>query len=490
LSVAPPTQLVSGFLQDGDRVLLATKNLVSALGDDLSEIVSSPIETFEEEASNRIVDPSLQGQGLAATILEVASPDLTEDALSPQTIDEISDKTPEDDSSEKPKLISVVLGKIKRLLTGWRGYFPKSGKGRLILAFLLIAVIAGGIGFKYKTNQDQQRKARFDQILQSAKDDLNQAEGLASLNPGEAKNKLEGAKDKVKKALELDPKSTDAQNLKKQIEEKSSTILQESNISAFPLFLDLDLVKKNFKAKTLNLSSGKMLLLDPDTKTLVLLDVAKKSNQILAGSEKLGEASLASLNGELGFVYSKDKGLIRIDSTNQKVSTVSKVDDDWGKIQDLYAFAGNIYILDSLKNQIWKYLPTSDGYSDKREYLTKDTKIDLSNTLRMQIESSVYILKQSGEIIRLTRGEKDNFSPSGIPSGIKDPKSIFVSSDTDNLYLLDSGNSRLLILTKTGAYKGTISGQKFSSATDLVVDEKGKKVYLLEGSKIYSVDLK
>ena len=108
----------------------------------------------------------------------------------------------------------------------------------------------------------------------------------------------------------------------------------------------------------------------------------------------------------------------------------------------------------------------------------------------MQIESSVYVLKKEGEMLRFTRGDKDNFSYEGLDKPVKDPKSFFVSSDTDNLYLLDSGNSRLLILTKTGVYKGQISGDKFAQSSDLVVDEKGKKVYLLDGGKIFQVDLK
>ena len=252
----------------------------------------------------------------------------------------------------------------------------------------------------------------------------------------------------------------------------------------------MDLVKKNFRATQISMSDGKILLLDPAVKTLVVVDLSKKSNQILAGSDQLGEASLSSLNGPLAFVYSKDKGILRVDTTNQKIASVSKKDSSWGDIHDIYSFAGNIYLLDSQKNQIWKYLPTADGYSESREYLTKGTTVDLSKALRMQIESSVYILKSGGDMLRFTRGDKDNFSYSGVPSGLKDPKSFFVSSDTDNLYILDSGNSRLIILTKTGSYKGTISGDKFATATDLVVDEKGKKVYLLDGSKIYSVDLK
>jgi len=313
---------------------------------------------------------------------------------------------------------------------------------------------------------------------------------LATLNPADAKSKLDSALSKVNRALTLKPKDTDAQNLKKQIEQDAPLVLQQFKVNEFPLFLDMDLVKKNFRASQFSLSDGKILALDPAVKTLIVIDISKKSNQILAGSEQLGEAAFSSLNGPLAFVYSKDKGVLRIDTTNQKTSSVAKKDSEWGEIRDIYSFAGNIYLLDSTKNQIWKYLPTTEGYSDKREYLNKTTKVDLSGALRMQLESSVYVLKSGGEMLRFTRGDKDNFSYSGVPSGLKDPKSFFVSSDTDNLYILDSGNSRLLILTKTGSYKGQITGDKFATVTDLVVDEKGKKVYLLDGSKIYQVELK
>src|SRR5207249_1622549 len=100
------------------------------------------------------------------------------------------------------------------------------------------------------------------------------------------------------------------------------------------------------------------------------------------------------------FIYSKDKGVLRVDTTNQKVTSVTKTDKEWGNVADIYGFGSNIYLLDTGRNQIWKYLPTSEGYSDKREYLTKDTKADFSSFLRMQIESSVYILKKGGEILR------------------------------------------------------------------------------------------
>jgi len=496
LSVGAPSQLISGFLQEGDRLFLSTASLTHFLGYDLSKLLDLPIDTFEEEIAMRIGgSTNTEDQGLAALAVEIESTpeeaDLEEVEM-PNLQDESTYEQSEVATVKTDLMLKIRKALVRSLNFLWqkKRHFPKSNRGRLILAIMLIVIIGLGVGYKVKVSKDAQIQASFNKSLQSAKDDFNAAKGLASLSPADAKGKLDTARGNVNKALSLKPNNREAQDLKKQIEQDSDTILQQSSVSDFPLFLDMDLVKKNFRGSLMSLSNGKLLLLDPAVKTLVSIDLAKKSNQILAGSEQLGDATVASLNGGLAFVFSKDKGVLKTDITNQKLTIVSKKDSDFGEIRDIYGFGGNVYLLDSLKNIIWKYLPTPDGYSDKREYLNKGVKVDFGSVTRMQIESSVYVLGKDGQMLRFTRGDKDNFSYGGLDKGVKDPKSFFVSSDTDNLYLLDSGNSRLLILTKTGAYKGQITGKEFAESSDLVVDEKNKKVYLLDGSKIYSVDLK
>lgn len=492
-------QLISGFMEIGDRLLFATHNLITFLDEDLNASLELPIEEFEEEITDRIGVANLEDQGLAALLIEAeigqsGETEVIQDEIIPNIDQEPETQTYNlggDESKVNP------LSVFKKVSRGFISFFwhqrtrlPKSNRGRLILAILLIAVLAVGVGFSVKAKKDSQSQVEFNLALQIAKDELNAAKGLSSLNPAESKLRLDKAKEQIDKALSLRPKNAEAQDLKKQIEKDSPSILQQFEVSEFPQFYDLDLVKKNFRATQMSLSGGKILVLDSSVKTLISLDIAKKSNQILAGLEQLGEAVFASLNGEMAFVYSKDKGVLKIDTQNQKVATVSKADEGWGEINDLYSFAGNVYLLDSGKNMIWKYLPAEGGYSDKREYINKTTQADLANASRMQIESSIYVLKNNAEVLRFTRGDKDHFSFEGLPSPVKDIKSIFVSSDTDNLYLLDSGNSRILILSKTGVYKSQIMGNKFSQVTDLVVDEQGKKVYLLDGGKIYQVDLK
>ncbi len=494
LSVGSPNQLISGFLEEGDRVLLATQSLTAFLGDDLSKALGLPLPSLEEEIKDRIGASNLENQGLAALCIDLEQEEKEVPSIQNNTNvyqDEIQSETfnqPNIKNGNILKLVKRIFAGLFKFLWQQKKYFPKSNRGRLIIAVVLMVVITLGVGFKIIANKNAKKAAEFNQVLQSARDDFNSAKGLSTLNSTEAKSKLDKAQEKVNLALKLNPKSNEAQDLIKQIEQESPHILQQFSVGDFPQFYDMELVKKNFRASQISMSGEKILLLDPVIRTLVTVDLTKKSNEILAGSEQLGEATLFSLNGAFAFVYSKDKGILRIDATNQKSAQVAKKDSDWGEVHDIYSFAGNIYLLDS--GQIWKYLPTADNYSEKREYFSKNTKVDLTAALRMQIESSVYVLKKGGEILRFTRGDKDSFSFEGLPTPVKDPKSFFVSSDTDNLYLLDSGNSRLLILGKTGVYKSQITGEKFASATDLVVDEKGKKVYLLDGSKIYSIDLK
>ncbi len=259
-------------------------------------------------------------------------------------------------------------------------------------------------------------------------------------------------------------------------------------VSDFALWLDLDLVKKGFKPSNISLSFGKLLSLDLKNQSLVALDTGSKTQQILAGEDKVGKGEKASLISDQAFVYSGDKGVIKVDTENKKAEQIIKKDDAWGNIADIFGFGGNVYLLDSSTGQIWKYLPTEAGYSDKREYLKE--KADLKEAKKMQIDSSVWILKRGGDILKFTQGAQDHFAISGLDKDLKDVNSFYITDQTDNIYLLDSGNNRLVVLDKTGKYQAQYQSPQFANFSDLVVDEGKKKVFLLQGSKIYTMELK
>src|SRR3989344_3449063 len=396
-------QLVSGFLQEGDRVILATQSMVEFLGGEFTSSLELPINEWEEEITEKLkaVDAPVQ----AGLILEFGEKEI-DTGLEEAVLPEASVRSnPVGQMFSKVRIPNPL--KIFRLL-------PKSGRGRLILALILILSLGLGIGYQYKSGRDREQARQFEELFLSAKGDFDAAKGLANLDPSASKAKLASAKDSLNKALALKPNETAAKELKAQIETEEAGILQQFEVPKLPEFLDLTLIKDGFKAEHLSLSVNKLLLLDKDTGSLVSVDLKTKSNQVLAGKDALGKAEKASVNGDNAFVYSEDKGIVKVGLTDKKASSVTKKDSEWGTIVDLAGFASNVYLLDTgnppTGGQIWKYLATSSGFSDKREYLEKDVKADFNNAIRMQIDSSIYVLKSGGDIVRFTKGAADNFA--------------------------------------------------------------------------------
>lgn len=475
-------QLISGALKPGDLIALTTNNLLDLIGHDLPNWSETPLDEMEEEINDLL--PQSTGGPVAGVLIQVPriEKEIKEDHFT--EIELLPNPAPKKRGPVVylPKLIAFSKRFMNR-------FWPSSVRGTAILGLGLLLVVLVGAGFVYRHKKDTETTAIFDSHLQTATTSLGQAESLKDLDAQTAASQLAKAKSEVSLALKMKPEDNSAINLQKQIEEAAGSILKVYPVSDFPLWLDLDLVKRGFSATQLSLSHGNLLLLDPTSDVLIKIDLTTKAPQILAGPADLGQGKLASLNGDNAWVFSTDKGVLKTDLSSQKTTIAIKPDSGWGRIDDIYGFASNLYIVDEGKNQIWKYVPVENGYSDRLSYFKDGTSAALVGTKRLQIDSSVWVLRNGGEIDKYTEGVADFFSFAGLDKPVVDPKSFFVSDQTSNLYLLDSGNSRLLVLDKKGNYKAQYTSGSFANFTDLVVDEAGKKAYFLQGGKIFQMDL-
>ncbi len=470
--------LVSGMLKPGDRVVMATKSLVELLDGDSGSLSRFPIESLEDEVAAHL--PEADPYPVAAIVTE------EEAVIEPETENIIIEEKVASSFENRTNFKETAgqLGKslVRRL--------PRSRKGVAILIIVIAVLVGAGLFFNAQSKKDSEISANFEGRLKIASEEYSKAQSLKDSDSQAALASLTLAKSAVDDALKIKPQDGRALDLKRQIEEGSGGVMKVYQIGDFPLWLDLDLIKKGLTAKKLSFSLGNILILDETAATLVEVGITNKSQQTLAGQEKLGEAKLASLNGEIAWVYSEDKGMVRVDTKSKEVKVGIKSDDEWGRVVEIFGFAGNVYLLDSDKNQIWKYVPVVSGYSDKQSYFKEEVKANLSDVKKFQIDSSVWVLRGGGEILKFTQGSTDFFSLQGLDKPVRDPKSFYVSDTTDNLYLLDSGNNRLLVIDKKGVYKAQYQSDKLGTFSDLVVDETGKKVYLLDGSKIYVMELK
>lgn len=410
------TQLISGHIQEGDRMLFITNSLEGYLkafskeeGSALKQLIKVDTDTFEEEVTSAL--PQVERLEPVAAILIDYHSDLKQ--------------KPEIVSLEGEQVETKLGTHLPQIKLPHLSLKPKLLVGGLILMVLFISVILF-IFFTRAESLPPQSEAPTDSQNQNP---------LSNLNP----------------------------------------------LPKPELFMDLSLVKEGFKTNNLSISQSNALLLDNEAKTLVLVDLKDKKNQILAGKEKLGDASLASLNGDFAFVFS-DKGVVRVDIKSLTTQIVTKPDEKWGEIRDIVGFASNVYLLDTTGNQIWKYVPTESGYSDKFTYLTEDTKADFTQASSMQIDASIWVLK-ADTIEKFTRGAKDHYA---MPE-VGQIKSFVVSERGDHVYILS--DDKLTVTDKTGKKVKEYTDDSLKFTEDLLIDEDDKILYLLQSNNLYTVKL-
>lgn len=481
-------QLLSGFMEEGDRLLLLNCNL------DPDEPNLEQNLVFSTDFAEELLQENKEG--LETALDDLISQQRITFPLSVAVLD-LTKETPIDEIKTPPKIRENPLKKIP--VINVKNYFKIlpllikeiwSLKLKYKIVFILALILIIGLSLfifsflsKSKITQDQIKLN-----LAEAQQKFSQAKEVSETDRSQSKQLIDESKSIVERVLSQDKTNSQALAFKKQIEDSAPEILRIYKVDNFSVFLSLDLIKKDFSSKRLAFSVGELLLFDPNQKSLVALSLENKTNRILAGEREVGNVEAFSLNGDNGFTYSQDKGVTNIDIYSRKVLAGVKPDASWGHIADLYAFAGNFYLLDTVNGQIWKYFPLDSTFSERQEYLKGEA--DFKGALRMQIDSSIWVINSDSDILKFTNGEHDSFTIQGLDQPFGKLTSFFVSSDTNYLYILDQENSRVVLLEKNGKYHSQYQGNKFSTADDLVVDEENKKLYLLEGNKIYQLDLK
>ncbi|MCL4387326.1 hypothetical protein M1307_02940, partial [Patescibacteria group bacterium] len=342
---------------------------------------------------------------------------------------------------------SQFLSFLKKVKLPKIGEVNKSGKLILIVVVVIAALLSGSIYLNVKRQNDAKIKTIFNQVYQQAQDKYNEGQSLSELNQNLARDSFTAAKKII-------------DDSKGKLPEGSN---EEKTIN--------DLAEKIDKALTstsgVNSSSAK--------------EASSNSSSLLAFEIKSSGTSFAT-DGKSNF-YIDDKGVSKEDKQ------IIKNDNSWNNPAGLGVYFGNIYILDKVKGGIIKFVPAGSGFS-KSTYFTGGTSPDLSSATGMAIDGSIWITLSNGGLLKFTRGSSDNLKVSGLDKPLSNPTKIWTNVDSEKVYILDKGNGRIVVLDKTGAYKEQYQAGIIKNAKDFDISEKGKKILILSGGKIYEIDLK
>src|SRR6185369_5275958 len=127
----------------------------------------------------------------------------------------------------------------------------------------------------------------------------------------------------------------------------------------------------------------------------VALKEAKVDDADLLAIEKATTGGLGFSQDDTNVYYVTDETVTSISKANGKKKDLIKNDGDWDKAVGIFPYQANLYLLDQ-KDGILKYVGSSSGFGKSSTYL-KDT-VDLSKGVSIAIDSSVWILSSDGTI--------------------------------------------------------------------------------------------
>ena len=388
----------------------------------------------------------------------------------------------DEEVAEDTKPVEEPIGKTHHVR---RLQIPLKGRKLWITTLVLVVgvLLLLSIVRSYTSKTAQEDRQNVSHTTEVISQKLDQAQDVFELNSGRSVALLSEAKKDLKT---LEAKLHSAHNseiaaLTRKIEETEKKILQK-NVKTAEEFIDLGLEEKGATGTTMWRYDDKVVIINPKG-AVYILSLEKKSLEARSSSALVG-SSLAGLDDSTVYIYKKGKGIIKIESEIAKPVVAIKQDNEWGSINDLQVFNKNIYLLDSSKGQIYKYIPTDDGFASRSAYFKAGAYAQ--NASSFAIDQSIYVA-QSKLITKYTSGLQDGFNPTYPNSGPTIAR-VVTGSDVDNIYIWDRSHGSIIVLSKSGDYKKAIESTILSKSTS--VEVYNDSAYALQGSKVYKVDLK
>jgi len=383
---------------------------------------------------------------------------------------------------EHANLVDRVISKVKPNPLYIKSEKPeKTAKKRIsgVIGLLLLIILTSSIFIGVRKKNSSDIKAKYVEKLNIAKHQVDEAEEVFPLDSERARGLMSLARESVLAIQSENIQDPEIDQLGKRIEENSKKILTE--YTADPqIFSDLTLLSENFSASNMVLAEDKILVLDVANKKLASVNIDTKRSETIAGPSKL--EGVKNFSAAADVFIQKDDGIYQMEE-GRKV-----IEDRWEADVAFFSYAGNIYVIDKSLSVILKYTPSESGFANSSNWLGEGITVNLTQTLKTSVDGMIWVLTKD-KIYKFSHGIPQNFSYSGIFPLITEPISIFTDDQSQNLYILDQANNRVVVVDKEGNYIAQYVSEKIKSAADLVVSEEEKKLILLAEGKLYYIDL-
>lgn len=463
--------LMSGMVEENDFFLMATEDFFQNIPEGMitASMVTEELETIAEALTPVVHAKEKQGS-LAAVVVKISQKlTVKENLVEPLPKMAIERKTLDLSMLRRklPKIKFGLLGKIK----------PRKIKVKnpiLTLAFGFLFLLGISLFFGWQKRHKEQQATKIAELSSQIEEKLRSVSAIKNLDP-ESSLKLIGEAGLIADQLDAFD-SLKAGSYRSQIETMKLGLGEEAIEPE--LFYDLNLLGDGVKVKDTFLSEEKLIVLDGNGKRVMMVDLLKKSGEIIAGGEDLSGQRLVVYSNDRTYLVNENISLLK-DKKLSEVATIVKESE----IIAASGWLGGLYLLDEKNEQIWKYPATESGLGKGEKWLVTEIGFSFDLAADFDIDGSVWLLLENGRIYKFLRGDKEKFDQQ-LPSGIGKAKFLAVSKSSETVIFWDEEKKIVWVFGKNGEFLSRIP-LKLDEIEDLAISEEGKDIFLITADKIY-----
>jgi hypothetical protein len=328
---------------------------------------------------------------------------------------------------------------------------------------------------------------------------IDRAAGLAE--PGEVRRELSAARRLLDRALVANPGDAEAAALRVKVSDRLQQMNREFELQAVRTVGDLAAVNREASVSGLAAQGAALYAVDAGAAAVYRLDPSgQAAPQAVARRGEAAGHLPVGLPFAAGFVPGEEpdrpvRGLV-IDSNRNLVEVREGRPPAPLKIRgaaDLKGFraadfyGGNLYVLDPQDSQIWRYLPTYNGFDSERKGILDN--VSLKDAVAFSIDGDIYVLEGSGKIRKFSLGREQPFGQAGLDRPLDKATALYAGRQNKHVYVADGGNRRIVVFDKYGDYQRQYPLEHLETVRAVYADEPNRLLYFADGQRVYAATL-
>ena len=371
----------------------------------------------------------------------------------------------------------------------WYKNLNKINKTLFSVFLICLLIFSANLGWQNIKNKTTEQRAIINNLTMAIEQKQNQIDAsLLYDNETGAGKLLEEVKELLK---QLPQGSQDQKNQYRRLLAKHQVQMEKIShvIRVAPVEL-ANLINLSANAKPINIILAKnKIYAAAAPATIYSIDLDSKLTTLInLNNPDINRLDFPNLDKNNNIYYLSANKVAVLDAKSEKLSWLDiNYNGNLEKIVAFQQYNNRFYLTDAAAGQIFRFTKNGNQLTGSTPWL--NNKEDLTKVVSLNIDGDIYLLKNDGEISKYTKGKKQNFSTTAIEPALNQPAKMIISPEQNYLYILEPANKRLIVLDKTGRFLSQYTSDKFDNLKDCQIDETNKKIYFLNNTTVYSIDM-